>query len=153
AGTSAPPQVPVGEPPPWERAAGRPAAGAAPAPEGAEGEDDYEVVDEQDEGRPRRRRRRYLEPHRGSLILTLGIVSLFTVPLILGPIAWIMGSNDLEAMRAGRMDPEGESNTNAGRICGMIATIVGGIATVLVFSACFLFGCCGFVGALSGAAR
>jgi hypothetical protein len=27
-------------------------------------------------------------------------------------------------MDAGRMDPEGRSSTNAGRICGMIATII-----------------------------
>src|SRR5262245_46758655 len=62
-------------------------------------EDDYE--DDYDD-RPRKRSRRsrggggggYLQPHRGGLILTLGILSFFFAPLILGPIAWIMGNND-----------------------------------------------------------
>lgn len=74
---------------------------------------------------PRRRRRDY-EPHRGSMILVFGILSLvicLTTP-ILGPMAWVMGNNDLAAIRAGRMDPEGEGMTNAGRICGMIASIL-----------------------------
>ena len=33
-----------------------------------------------------------------------------------------MGNSDLVEMRAGRMDPEGEGVTQAGRICGMIGT-------------------------------
>jgi hypothetical protein len=44
--------------------------------------------------------------------------------LILGPMAWIMANNDLRAIREGIMDPRGESNTNAGRICGIIGTIL-----------------------------
>jgi hypothetical protein len=92
-------------------------------------EDAYE--DEPGEyGRPRRRRR-YLQPHRGTLILVLGILSLVTCQL-LGPFAWVMGNNDLAEMRAGRMDPEGEGLTNAGRICGMISTIL-----MVVFACCF----------------
>jgi hypothetical protein len=82
--------------------------------------------------RSRRRRRTDYEPHRGGMIMALGIVSLFFAPLILGPISWIMGNNDLEAIRAGRMDPEGESQTNTGRICGMIATIYGAVVLVIV---------------------
>jgi len=50
--------------------------------------------------------------------------------IILGPIAWIMGNNDLREIRAGRMDPEGESNTNAGRICGIIGTSIGAVSLV-----------------------
>jgi hypothetical protein len=42
---------------------------------------------------------------------------------ILGPVAWIMGHIDLGEMRAGRMDPSGEGLTNAGRICGIVATL------------------------------
>jgi hypothetical protein len=42
----------------------------------------------------------------------------------LGPVAWILGSNDLKEIRAGRMDPEGEGTTNGGRICGIIGTFV-----------------------------
>jgi hypothetical protein len=84
-------------------------------------EDDY---DDYDRPRRRRRRRDYL-PHRGGSILTLGILSLVCLGFILGPIAWSMGNTDMQEIRAGRMDPEGEGTTNAGRICGIIGTILG----------------------------
>jgi predicted Zn finger-like uncharacterized protein len=71
----------------------------------------------------RRRRRADLQPHRGTLILVLGILSI-VVCGFLGPVAWIMGSHDLKEIRAGRMDPEGEGTTNGGRICGIIGTIL-----------------------------
>jgi hypothetical protein len=103
--------------------------------------DDDDFDDDYRERRPMRRRRRHdYEPHRGSLIMTLGIISLFFAHLILGPIAWIMANHDLEAMRTGKMDPEGESSTNTGRICGMIATILGilGILAVVAFF-CLMF--------------
>jgi hypothetical protein len=62
------------------------------------------------------------------VVLVLGILSLVLncacAGLILGPIAWIMGTSDLQEMRAGRMDPEGEALTNVGRICGMIGTLL-----------------------------
>ena len=54
------------------------------------------------------------------MILTLGIVSIFFAPLILGTMAWIMGNTDLRAMQEGQMDPEGESQTRAGRTIGMV---------------------------------
>jgi len=85
-----------------------------------------------------RRRRRDLEPHRGSLILVLGILSIVIggIGLVLGPIAWIMGYQDMAEIRAGRMDPDGESSTNAGRICGIIGTIL---------NILWIGGCCFFV--------
>ena len=52
----------------------------------------------------------HMEPHRGVLILVLGILSL-TVCGILAPFAWVMGNTDLEKMRAGQMDPSGEGLT------------------------------------------
>lgn len=85
-----------------------------------------------------RRRHAYADyaPHRGTTVLVLGILSLVLwigcgiVALILGIIAWVMGNSDLAEIRAGRMDPEGESATNAGRVCGIIS-VVGGL--VLIF--------------------
>jgi hypothetical protein len=78
-------------------------------------------------GDVRRRRRGNYAPHRGGLILSLGLVGLVggwlcVLPVILGPIAWIMGNADMREIRAGRMDPSGESSTRAGQVCGMIAT-------------------------------
>ena len=72
---------------------------------------------------PSRRQRADLQPSRGTLILVLGILSIVLCGF-LGPVAWIMGSNDLKEIRAGRMDPEGEGTTNGGRICGIIGTFV-----------------------------
>ena len=66
---------------------------------------------------------RQLEPHRGALILVFGILAL-VVCFIFGIAAWVMGNNDLRAMDAGQMDPEGRSLTQAGKICGMIAAIL-----------------------------
>jgi predicted Zn finger-like uncharacterized protein len=96
---------------------------------------DDDEYDDYDERRPRRRRRD-LEPHRGSAVLAIGILAFFMFPIILGPIAWIMGNTDLAEMRAGRMDPEGEGATNAGRICGMIATILG---ILVIVGVCVIF--------------
>jgi hypothetical protein len=94
--------------------------------------------DEDFDDRPRRRRRRrdYV-PHRGTMILVFGILSVVgIVSPVFGPLAWIMGNQDLAEIRAGRMDPEGEGSTNAGRICGIIGTIlsiVGLVCCVLYF--------------------
>jgi hypothetical protein len=64
-----------------------------------------------------------MKPHRGTLILVLGILSLLVCGF-LGIPAWVMGNNDLKEIDAGAMDPAGRGNTNAGRICGMIGTIL-----------------------------
>jgi hypothetical protein len=52
-------------------------------------------------------------------------------------MSWIMGNNDLQEIRAGRMNREGEGQTNAGRICGIIGTVLnalgcccGGVAII-----------------------
>ena len=121
-GAEAPPKK-AGTPPPRPRARSE----DEPPRPARRDEDDY------DEDRPRRRRRSYQQAHRGTLILTLGILSFFFAWPILGIIAWILGANDLKEMRAGRMDPEGESQTNTGRICGMISTLLGAVVMV---------GCC-----------
>ncbi|MBX3402501.1 MAG: hypothetical protein KF699_03715 [Phycisphaeraceae bacterium] len=65
----------------------------------------------------------HLQPHRGAIILTLGILSL-VICAILGIFAWVMANNDLRLMNAGQMDPSGRGITQAGKICGMIGTIL-----------------------------
>jgi predicted Zn finger-like uncharacterized protein len=116
-------------PPPVEEEE-RPAP-APVSPRRSAPKDEYEEEpayrEDEDEERPRRRRSRAsMQPHRGTLILVLGILSL-VVFAPLGIVAWVLGNNDLKEMRAGRMDPEGEGQTNAGRICGMIGTILMGV--------------------------
>lgn len=78
---------------------------------------------------PVRRRRRHttLPAGRGNLILGLGVLSLVLcgLSILLGPMAWFMGSSDLQEIRAGRLDPRAEGLTRAGQICGMIGTVLG----------------------------
>jgi len=86
-----------------------------------------------DERRPRRRER--YEPHRGGLVMAMGIVSILVggIGLVTGILAWIWGNEDLKKMDAGIMDPEGRSNTQLGKVLGMVGTIlhVGGLAVGL----------------------
>ena len=59
-------------------------------------------------------------PHRGVLILILGIVGWVLCPLT-APMAWVMGKADIEQMDRDEMDPEGRGLTQAGMILGMVA--------------------------------
>jgi hypothetical protein len=82
-----------------------------------------EDVDDYDD-RPRKRRPpAEYEPHRGTLILILGICS-WAVCGLCGPVAWFLGNQDMQEIRAGRMDPEGESMTQVGRYLGMAITLL-----------------------------
>ena len=71
-----------------------------------------------------------LTPHRGTLILVLGILGIVCC-FICGIIAWVMGNNDLKQMAAGAMDPSGEGLTKAGKICGMVGVILAIVGIVL----------------------
>ena len=81
-----------------------------------------------------------MKPHRGTLILVLGILSLIVCGF-LGIPAWIMGTSDLKEIDSGTMDPSGRSATNAGRICGMIGTIllIVGVGVVIALFALGMF--------------
>ncbi len=67
--------------------------------------------------------RPHLQPHRATLILVFAILG-WAVCLVFAPVAWVMGSNDLREMEAGRMDPSGEGTTRAGKIIAMIQCIL-----------------------------
>lgn len=117
----------------------------APAP--IAGSSPARTMDEEEEVRPwEEQGRRDAEPHRGTLILVLGIVSVVLSTLAfcsagltgligspLGIGAWVMGRRDLRKMREGRMDGEGNGFTQAGLICGIIGTILGSLGVL-----CFL---------------
>ena len=64
------------------------------------------------------------QPHRGVLILVLGILSLMTGCGIIGIFAWVMGKRDLALIRSGQMDKEGEPLTKVGYILGIVGTIL-----------------------------
>lgn len=87
-----------------------------------------------------------VEPHRGTMVLVFGILSI----VVCGPFgiaAWIMGGNDLAAIKAGRMDRDGESTTQIGYILGIIGTILMAIQIVLF---CIIIGMMGVVGSSAG---
>jgi hypothetical protein len=97
------------------------------AKEPAEADSSFEEVDPVEETvgsavndrkeRRRPRRPRYQgKPHRGALVLVLGFV--------LPPLAWVMGNQDLAEMDAGRMDRSGLGLTRAGRVLGIIGSVV-----------------------------
>jgi hypothetical protein len=57
------------------------------------------------------------------MILTFGIVGLLCC-MPLGIVAWVMGAADLKAIRAGTMDPAGQSMTQAGMVIGIISVVL-----------------------------
>ncbi len=67
---------------------------------------------------------RYTAPHRGTLVLVLGVLGWVGFCPLFGIVAWAMGSSDLRAMRAGHMDPSGRGLTQAGMVLGMIQAII-----------------------------
>ena len=81
-----------------------------------------------------------MEPHHGTLILVLGILSLVLCGLFTGIPAWIMGKGDLIKIRGGTMDPEGEGSTKAGMICGIISCTITAVTLVIFILLIFVGG-------------
>ena len=67
-----------------------------------------------------------MRPHRGTMILVFGILSLVIgcIGLVFGIMAWVMGNADLKDMDAGRMDPTGRGTAQAGKICWIISVVL-----------------------------
>jgi len=111
------------EPPPIRRGGNWPTA--------PEAEEIYSGASLDETGPWPRRRSRAPGPydliaHRGSTILALGIAGLVVsgCPIagwIVGGLATRMGSDDIDKMDRGTMDPAGRGMTSAGKICGIIA--------------------------------
>jgi len=75
------------------------------------------------------------ESSNAVIVLILGILGLVTCQL-LGIVAWVMGNSTLARMDAGYMDPSERSLASAGRICGIIATLMvalGGLIALVGF--------------------
>lgn len=128
ADSSAPPPIPTPMPSPPPLA---PSIEPASVPMGGPPIDDYA---DQPAQRRRRPRPQY-EPHRGALILVLGILSIVMLCFPLGIVAWVLGNGDLQRIRNGQMDPDGEGMTRAGWICGMLGvalSVLGGCFITLI---------------------
>lgn len=64
-----------------------------------------------------------VKPNRADLILFFGLVSLLCCwPL--GIAAWIMGNSDLKGIRNGSISSEGLGTLRAGRILGIVGTVI-----------------------------
>jgi LSD1 subclass zinc finger protein len=118
------------------------------------GDDDREPEDDEhndhDEDWEARRMRRDLAPHRGGLILGMGIGSLVfgalgvgcclfsSIGIPLGVASWIMGQGDLRKIDAGTMDPDGRGSTKGGYICGIIGCALGIVGLICFALSIFL---------------
>jgi hypothetical protein len=78
-----------------------------------------------------------LRPHRGTLILVLGIFGLLCC-FIPGVIAWVLGNRDLKDMDAGTVDPSGRGMTQAGKILGIISVVW--FAIIIAFNILVMIG-------------
>ena len=83
-----------------------------------------------------------IEHPNGTTVLILGILALVVCGVVLGPIAWIMGNKAIKEIDAAPGYYTNRSNVSAGRICGMIATIlwIVGIVAYVVFIAAIFAG-------------
>jgi ABC-type Fe3+ transport system permease subunit len=79
-----------------------------------------------------------MQPHRGTMILVFGILSLICC-VIFGIVAWIMGNSDLRAMDEGRMDPSGRGLTQAGKICGIVSVVINCVG-IFIYLIIFILG-------------
>jgi LSD1 subclass zinc finger protein len=85
--------------------------------------------EEEDDDADRRSRRE--EPHRGVLILVLGIVAMCGACLCafigwgLGAVVLNMANTDLAKIQNRVMDPSGQGMTTAGKACALIAIVLG----------------------------
>ncbi len=69
---------------------------------------------------------RYPEASQATTVLVLGILGI-VICGVLGPFAWVMGNRELQAIDSGMRPPENRSTANAGRILGIIGTVLLGI--------------------------
>jgi len=72
----------------------------------------------------------YPEQSQATTILVMGILGLIICG-ILAPFAWVMGNKELAAIDSGLRSPENRSTANAGRILGIIGTVLLGIGLVV----------------------
>jgi uncharacterized membrane protein YccF (DUF307 family) len=102
--------------------------------------------------------RRDCEPHRGNLVMLLGIFGtvcggialtafccsglpgiLALIGLPLSIMAWTMGGRDLAKMNEGVMDPQGRGSTQGGMICGIVGTVLNSLGLLMAVAIILYF--------------
>lgn len=79
----------------------------------------------------------YMYAPRAGTILVFGILSL-VVCSILGPVAWVMGNEELRRIDSGQTSPEGRSNVQTGRILGIVTSVLLMVAVLFIVFALIL---------------
>lgn len=78
----------------------------------------------------------YPESSSATAALVLGIVGLVLCGGILSPVAWYIGAQEERAIAEGRRDPSGLQTAKAGKVLGIIGTVL--VALGILFFVGFL---------------
>lgn len=70
------------------------------------------------------------EQSQATTALVLGILGIVICGL-LAPFAWYIGSKEVEAIDEGRRPPENRGTANAGKILGIIGTVLLAVAIIV----------------------
>ena len=68
------------------------------------------------------------------LVLILGILGL-VICQVIAPVAWVMGNRVVAEIDASNGQVGGRSTANAGRICGIVGTVLLGLALLVTVAA------------------
>jgi len=72
----------------------------------------------------------YPEGSESTTALVLGILGI-VVCGILGPFAWYIGNREVRAIDEGRRDPSNRGSANAGKILGIVGTVLLGLGVIV----------------------
>jgi uncharacterized membrane protein YjgN (DUF898 family) len=70
------------------------------------------------------------EHPQATMVLILGILGL-VLCTVLSPIAWVMGNRVVREIDASAGQVGGRSQANAGRICGIVGTVMIGVGLLI----------------------
>lgn len=76
----------------------------------------------------------HMMPSQATTVLVLGILSV-TICSLMGPLAWHYGNDELRRIDAGQANPLKRGEVVAGRILGIISTVLLFVAMLIMFFA------------------
>ncbi|HEY6628096.1 MAG TPA: DUF4190 domain-containing protein, partial [Acidimicrobiia bacterium] len=74
----------------------------------------------------------YPEASQATTALILGIFGLVCCGL-LGIAAWVMGNNEMQAIRSGRRDPANAGTAKTARVIGIVGTVLMVVPAAVIF--------------------